>query len=311
MSSVLEEPGVKDPAHYARRVLWLALIHPALFATSLAGAVLLVWRGEFFVTLAQRSNVETLTIAFCILFFGYFAVLTAPGFLGGFRILGFHLRARLGSRERVERAKAKRLGVAHDVTAAAFDMVVELEGQRGSWDLELADSVGSVGTLRFDGVTVTHVDAFRGGSNTLFGYIQNRLAELTGADIEIVEWRSTDEEEFRKYRATAVALCALGAKLEADVWPRVMVTQVQKIQLERDLAQLCPALRDEAFLPDWEFEGEHKIPIIPEPLGIISLSRREGRVDPLTTLTTALVIVVLLVGVTCFFLARPPWLPGR
>ena len=84
---VLEEPGVSDPAHYRRRVRRLAIVHFALFFLSLVGFALLIWQGELFVTLAQRTNVETLTITFLLLFFGYFAVVTAPGARGALRIL--------------------------------------------------------------------------------------------------------------------------------------------------------------------------------------------------------------------------------
>jgi hypothetical protein len=55
--ALVREPDVSDARHYARRVLLLALIHPALFTLSLFGVVLVVWRGRFFVTLSQRSNV--------------------------------------------------------------------------------------------------------------------------------------------------------------------------------------------------------------------------------------------------------------
>ncbi|MEO8554788.1 MAG: hypothetical protein ABI678_32645, partial [Kofleriaceae bacterium] len=73
ISHALAEPECSDPVHYARRVRWLALIHPLLFLVCITGDVLLIWRGRFFVTLAQRSNVEGLTVAFCIVMFAYFA----------------------------------------------------------------------------------------------------------------------------------------------------------------------------------------------------------------------------------------------
>jgi hypothetical protein len=306
-SHLLAEPECSDPDHYARRVRWLAILHPLLFAVCAIGAVLLIWRGEFFVTLAQRSNVETLTIAFCIVIFAYFAFLTAPGCWGALRILVFHLQPRA----RREPAKIRALGAPGEGSAVALDTVIELADRGGAWELAVADEFGSLGKLRFDGVTITHVDALRGGSNTLFAFIQTRVSDLTGTDVEIVEWKSTAEDAFHAYRTTTRALAAIGAKLEVAALPRVTLTTAHKAELERDLARMCPALRDEAFLPDWEFEGEHKLPIIPEPLGIISLSRSEKRVDPLATLVAALVVMSLIVGITCFFLARPPWLPGR
>src|ERR1041384_4692799 len=107
----LRAPGIQEPAHYARRVRRLAVVYVCLFVSSLVGMVLLIWRCEFFVTLSQRTNVETLTIAFFLLFFGYFAVITAHGALGGVRVGIYHLRARL-TRDpaRIETSKVSALG---------------------------------------------------------------------------------------------------------------------------------------------------------------------------------------------------------
>jgi len=311
--TALREPGVADPHHYARRVAWLAVVHPCLFLCSLAGAVLLIWRGELFVTLAQRSNVETLTIAFFLLFFGYFAFLTAHGAVGALRIGWFHLRARV-SRDpaSIEVKKVAALGPRGPGPSAAFDQAVELEGRPGQpWEIALRDATGSMGRLRITGVRVDHLDTFRDGSNTLLAYLARKLGAILGADLAIVHWKTTGEEGLLQYVATAHALCALGRKLDTDTWPTVVLREDQRLALERELGALCSALRDEAFLPDWEFEGEHKLPIIPEPLGIISLSRSERRVDPLSSLAAVLAVVVVVVGLICFFLARPPWVPGR
>jgi len=77
------------------------------------------------------------------------------------------------------------------------------------------------------------------------------------------------------------------------------------------MAAICRAAREEAFLPQLEYEGEHKIPIIPEPLGILSLARRERRVDALSSMGTALVIVAVTVALIAWFIMRPPWVPGH
>lgn len=311
--AALRGPGIADPAHYARRVRWLAVVHVALFVGSLGGTVLLIWRGEFFVTLTQRSNVETLTIAFFLLFFGYFAVITAHGALGGVRIGLYHLRARwTRDRARLAARQIAALGRRGSGAAAAFDRAVEIAGHPGEpWEIALADEHGSMGRLRVSGTRIEHLDAFRGGSNGLLGYVEDKLVALAGADITIVQWQSTGREALRQYVVTADAIGALGRAVGATVWPTVVLTADQRGALERELGALCPALRDEALLPDWEFEGEHKLPIVPEPLGIISLSRSERRVDPLSSLSAALVIVLLVVALICVFLVRPPWVPGR
>ena len=309
----LRSPGVSDPAHYARRVRWLAIVHAALFLASLAGLALLIWRGAFFVTLSQRSNVETLTIAFFLVFFGYFAVVTAPGAWGAIKIAWFVVRLRIArDPDRVERARRAALGKRGRGASAAFDKAIVLEdAPQESWELELHDAVGSMGRLRFDGVRVEQLDIARNGSNTLLGYVERKLSDLTGAEVTIVQWASIDEETFLQYNATVQAMRTLARSLNADAWPTIAISADARRALEAELAELCGALRDELFLPDWEYAGEHKLPIIPEPLGIISLSRSERRVDPLSSLTAALVIVLLVLGLICFFIVRPPWVPGH
>lgn len=310
---LLQEPGVSDPKHYARRVLWLAIVHASLFASSIAGIGLLLWRGELFITLSQRSNVETLTLAFLLLFFGYFAVITCRGAAGGIRVVGSRIRRRLArDPDAFEAKKQAALGAAGDGSTAAVDKVIELDGAPdAAWEVELRDAAGSLGRVRIDGVRIHHVDAFRGGSNTLLAYVATRVARLAATDITIVHWKSTDDESMLQYAATAEALHKLGRKLDTTVWPVVAVSELARTALERELAELCPALRDEALLPDWEYQGEHKLPIIPEPLGIISLNRSERRVDPLSSLLAALFIVLAVVGLIVYFLVRPPWVPGR
>ena len=306
-------PGVTDAAHYRKRVRWLAIVHVTLFTAALAGIALLVWRGEFFVTLSQRSNVETLTIAFFLLFFGYFVVITAHGAVGGVRVGLFHLRA-LTTRDgaRLEAAKIAALGSRGTGPSVAFDHAIELEGRPGEpWEIEVRDGHGSMGRLRISGVRVEHLDAYRDGSNGLLGYFERKVAELTGEAISIVQWQSTSAEALLQYAVTSDAIRALGRTMQAAVWPTVALSADHRRALEEALRALCPALRDEAFLPDWEYEGEHKLPIIPEPLGIISLSRTERRVDPLSSLSATLVVVLLVVGLLCFFILRPPWVPGR
>lgn len=311
--AALRAPGVSDPRHYARRVHWLAIVHAALFVAVLGGLVLLIWHGQLFVTLAQRSNIETLTIAFFLVFFAYFAIVTAPGAWGAIRIGWFAARLALArDKAAVERARMAALGTPERGAVAAFDKSIEIEqAPHASWEIEVRDEVGSMGRLRFDGVRVEQLDIPRGGSNTLLGYVEHKLGELTGAEIEIVQWASTDEETLHQYVATATALRALGRSLNAESWPTLVISEDTRRALEREVGELCGALRSELFLPDWEFQGEHKLPIIPEPLGIISLSRSERRVDPLSSLTAALVIVLLVVGLLCFFIVRPPWVPGH
>jgi hypothetical protein len=302
---VLEEPGVSDPAHYARRVRWLAFAHFALFAFSLGGFVLLIWKSRFFVTLAQRSNVETLTITFFLLLFAYFSALTLPGARGALRMI-----ATAGNDQKKQAKLEQRERTAGG--AAAFDKAIEIDGKPGEpFIVELRDDTGRLGRIRFHGVKIEILDTYRDGSSSLLGYVEQQVKKITGHDLSIVHWKSTSEEELNAMMSASQAMLAIGRKLEIDTWPTIKLTEAQRQRLETELSALCPALRNEAFLPDWEFQGEHKLPIIPEPLGIISLKRTEKRVDPLSAMGAALAVVAIAVALIVFFIVRPPWIPGR
>jgi hypothetical protein len=240
-----------------------------------------------------------------LILFGYFAFATAPGAIGAARIAWHHIR-------RDEGKLLRALGERGEGAKAAFDKAVELEGKPNEpWEIEIADDVGSLGRIRFKGVLVQQIDTFRNGSNTLLGYVENKIGELAKADIAIVQWASTDEEQMRQFVASSDALRALGKKLETITWPTITLSLAARDALTREVGELCRALRDELFLPDWEYTVEHKLPIIPEPLGIISLSRSEQRVDPLASMVAALVVILGILGLIILFLVRAPWIPGK
>jgi hypothetical protein len=131
------------------------------------------------------------------------------------------------------------------------------------------------------------------------------------ATLEIVSWKSIDDEAAEQYLGLVRFARNLERHLGADeLWPKVRLTDRDCDELERRLRALCPIIRDEAFLPDWEFSAEHKIPIIPEPLGLVTLSRTEQRADPLATMGCAVMVVVVLVTIIGLMIVFPPWVPG-
>ena len=314
---LIREPDVSDPGQYRRRVAELAAVYVAIFGLSATGIALLVLKGRLFVTLSQRSNVETLTIAFLLLFFGYIALITARGAWGGLRIGAFRLAARLAhDPTRVEQRKIAALGASEKHQAVAVNLLIERADHPGEpFELRVADDVGSVGRIRIDGARIEHRSGHRGGSNDLLAYFVRQVSSVLGSDpeeLEVVQWKSVDDEGWYQYIAGVESMRMLGRRMGGEpLWPRLTLSQAQCDELERRMARICRAVREEAFLPQLEYEAEHKIPIIPEPLGIVSLGRHERRVDPLSSMGLALVIVALVVALIVWFIVRPPWVPGR
>jgi hypothetical protein len=314
---LIREPDVSDPRRYQRRVAELAAIYVAIFSLSVTGVALLLFHGRLFVTLSQRSNVETLTIAFFLLFFAYIASISARGAWGGLRIGAFRLAARFArDASGVERRKIAALGSSIKRQAVAVNQIIERAGRPGEpFELRLADDDGCVGTIYVDGARVEHRSAHREGSNNLLAYFVRQVSSVVGLDpeeVDIIHWKAVDDEGWYQYLAGVESMRLLGRRLGgAALWPRVTLSSQQCDELEQRMAPICRAVREEAFLPQLDYEGEHKIPIIPEPLGIISLGRRERRVDPLSSMGMALIIVTVAVALIAWFILRPPWVPGR
>jgi hypothetical protein len=316
---LVREPSVGSPAEYARRVHRLALAYVGLFVLPLVGITLLLWHAHLLVTLTQRSNVETLTLLFLLIFFMYLATLSLRGALGAVRIAYYALLVRLGrDRLAVERRKAAAMGLPRaNGPAAALNKVLEAESQPGRpLCLAVADAAGSLGALEIDGADLRHQEAPRGGSSSLMGFFVEQVnhvlhARGVEAGLDVLHWKKIQDEATGEY----LSFVRFARNLEqhlgaAALWPRVTLTDADCRELERRLAAICPALRDEAFLPDWEYSGEHKLPLIPEPLGLVSLSRSETRVDPVASMGCAVLVVGAAVVVLALLALFPPWVPG-
>ena len=316
--TLLREPDVTDARHYRRRVTQLAALYVAVFLLSLAGLVLLVGHGRLFVTLSQRSNVETLTIAFFILLFAYLALLSSRGAWGAVRVAAYRIQTRLARDALVvERRKIAVLGERRKGPMVALNRTLERGDRPGeAFELTVADAAGPVGTLRVDGVRVQHLAAHRDGSNDLLSFFVRQVSHVAGEDpddLEIVHFKSIDDQGFFQYVTAVDAMRELGRRTGdgSALWPHLALTAEQCRELERRLSPICPAVRDEAFLPQLEYQGEHKLPIIPEPLGIVSLQRTERRVDALSSLFSVSLLILVVLALIVFFIARPPWVPGH
>ena len=318
LRSVTREPGADTAQEYSHRVFLLAAIYFVMFAAASAGiAVLLQW-AKLFVTLSQRSNVETLALLFFLVFFAYFIFLSWKGAIGAVRLAGFEAGRLLSGRAKAEQAKVEALGPAtEDHRVVALNHVLEAEGRRGEPFLVIAeDEHGVVGTMRIEDAALTFLQEHGHGSTNVFIYFVhqvNKLLQEAGVEKElaIVEWKSIDDERLLGYQS----LVRFARNLEQhfgmdEAWPKIVLSEAQCKELARRLGEICPALRNEGFLPDWEYSGDHKIPLIPEPLGLLSLGRSEKRVDPVSSMGVALGIVLLSVGVFVLFVLSPPWVPG-
>ncbi|HYD40844.1 MAG TPA: hypothetical protein VEB43_08435 [Anaeromyxobacter sp.] len=317
LRQVVSEPGASSPGEYAARVRRLAILYPLLTFGALVGEVLLGLRGKHLVSLTQRSNVETLTLAFFAVFFAYVGVLGARGVPGSLQLLRFWVLARLRGADAAERAKWDALGPPQEEgPIAALNLVVEREGAPGEKVvIPVADAAGPMSRIVIDGASVQNEPLRRDGSNNLIAYFARQLDELAakpqGRTVDVVEWGTLDDEATHQFLAMAEFGRNLGVALgKPHLWPRVVLDDRALAELEARLAAVCPALRSEGFLPHWEYEAEHKLPIIPEPLGLASLGRTERRADPLPSLVALTAMVLTAVALLVVAILRPPWVPG-
>jgi len=308
---IVSEPGAETSRSFARRVRYLAVIYAVLFLACCAGEVLLIVQGKLFVTLAQRSNVETLTILFLVVFYGYFAVLSAPGALAAARTAAYALRRRLARDGRAERQRQfDSLGPVGAGPWAALAKVVE-RSDGEALRFELRDGGMRHGVIAVEGARLSHLEAPGGGSADLLAYFVHQISDVTGEEISIVGWGQIDEDEAERYLAQVEFARALRRHLNGPpLWPTLAIDPRQCDELGRRLAEITPVLLDDAMLPDWEYEAEHKLPVIPEPLGFVSLGRSAKRADPVATMGFTTLVVLFTLVVLVLFIVKPPWVPG-
>jgi hypothetical protein len=311
LKRLVSEPGADTAEGFARRVRMLAVIYAVLFSACCAAEVVLAVQGKLFVTLAQRSNVETLTILFLLVFYGYLATVSAPGAFGAARLAFYALRRRFKQDVPAERRRQlAALGKRGDGPWAALGKVVE-RTDGAPLRFELRDEAGSHGVVYVEGARVSQFEALSDGSADLLAYFVRQLGEVTGEDIPIVAWGQLDEDEGERYLAQVEFARALRRTLNAPpLWPTVAIDPRQCEEVSRRLDLIGPALFEDALLPDWEYEAEHKLPIIPEPLALVSLARSAKRADPVATMGFATLMVLLTLAVIVLFLFRTPWVPG-
>lgn len=310
LKRVISEPGADTAEDFARRVRLLAATYATLFAASSAGALILAIHGKLFVTLAQRSNVETLTILFLLVFYAYLAGVSAPGALGAGRMLLYAARRRWTRDALHERRRQMRsLGARGDGPWAALSKVVE-RTDGAPLRFELVDEAGFHGALELDGAQARHRET-AAGSADLVAYFVRQIAEVAGEDLDVVVWGQLEEDEGQKYLAQVGFARALQRHLRAEpLWPTLALSPAQCEEVQERLARIVPSLLEDALLPDWEYQAEHKLPVIPEPLAFVSLGRSAKRADPVATMGFATLVVLITLAVIVLFVLDKPWVPG-
>jgi hypothetical protein len=113
------------------------------------------------------------------------------------------------------------------------------------------------------------------------------------------------------YRSAVSAVQALAAREKKKLWPSIEFKDEELETVGKALHAIVPSLRDEAFLPDVEYQVEYSVPILPEPLAFVQLRRQEERADPVLTMGYALVMMAVVLGVLLYVLLYPPWVPSK
>ena len=332
----------RTPERYAARVRWMAAIYLGLNLLSLAIIVAIVWRSQFFITLAQRSNVETLVLLIILVLAVYYLATTFRGFVGAVRMVWLNL-PKLGARdaeaiERVERRKHSALPPGKEAKSAYFDQAVRLRGgkpgERIRW--EVGDEAGKLGELEIDGVEVKYYPLKDGLNAALFEFVGDQIEMAMKkrdleAKLQITQWSSIDEDKAATYHRMVQAFenleSALARGRSADkesgesgeskreetipIWPSVEITQEDVDEIGREISKLVPALRNESLLPDVEYEVEWTVPVLPEPLSFMQLRRRENRADPVITMGCAVFVMLGVLAVILLFILWPPWVPSK
>jgi hypothetical protein len=318
LRTAVREPGASSPSEYRRRVVLLAATYVAMFGASLAGLALLLWRAKFLVTLSQRSNVETLTLLFLLVFFTYVGAISFPGVSGAMRMLAHVVRRRANPAAAAQGVRQGALRKGGDGHRIAVNVIIEQQGRPAEpFAVSIADDDGDMGQVRVDGACIDHEGVGRhGASNELLAFFVEQVNGVLDdrgerQRVEILGWRATDDERMAEYLSHVAFARNLQRQLgSGTLWPSVALNASEIERIGRALAEICETVRRESFLPDWEYSAEHKLPVIPEPLGLVSLTRVERRADPLASMGCAAAVVALAVFVLALVIILPPWVPG-
>lgn len=308
----MEAPAV-DPPSLHRRTNWLVAIHLVLTAAAIAVLVLVIWRIRLLVTLAQRSNVETLVLAFVVIFLTYILITTGPASVGAVRLLAY----RALGRERAQRRLQQKVRSDPKETKRSY-LNVAVRGPRGQ-DVEvpIGDRFGKICGLRLHDAEIAFVDAPKELTHSVVQLVARTLEDvgrLEGTDhgVKVIFWDSIDEGAAEAYASQVGAFRRLERAVgERPLWPVLTLDAAGIEALEAMLREAAPSLREDLLLPDIEYSAEFSIPIIPEPFAFMQLTRRKEHADAVASMGCATLVALGFLGVIAWILIDPPWVPGK
>jgi hypothetical protein len=309
----LMESPVQSVGDLRRRTSILAGIHVVLTTASIALLAVLVLRLKLLVTLAQRSNVETLLIGFFVAFVLVLLVTTGPAAVGSFTLLALRLlptdrRQKWIQRRRVETRRGERMVALLNLWVAGPD---------GTIEIELEDGFGRLGTLRVRGVELQVDDAPDGLGGPLFELTSALLDDVAALDphgsrLGIILWSNVDRSQAEAYQSQVRAFDRLAGVLETEsLWPTARIDADGLSRVRAVLAEAMPHLRETVLMPDVDYAAEFSIPLVPEPLAFVQIHRSESRADPVASLGCAAVMVLAALIAAAWLVLFPPWVPGK
>ncbi len=309
---LMEAPAV-DPSSLHRRTNWLVAIHLVLAVAALAVLALVALRIRLLITLAQRSNVETLVIAFVVIFLGYMLITTGPASIGAVRLLGYRL---LGT-ERAQRALQRKARGDKKKTMRSYLNVV-VRGPRGQ-DIEvpIQDRFGKLCSVRIHLTEVAFVDAPRELTHSALQLVVKTLEKVgtlegTDHDLRVIYWDSLEEGQAEAYASQVSAFDRLEKALGKEpLWPVLHVDAGGVARLQEMLREAAPLFRESLLLPDIEYSAEFTIPIIPEPFAFMRLTRRKEHADAVASMGCATLVALVFLAAIAWVVVNPPWVPGK
>ncbi len=266
LQHAVREADTRSVPEYRKHVYRLAAIYTAIVVIGLIADIVVIAKGKFFVTLAQRSNVETLTLAFILALFTYLVLICLPGAWGSLKILYYNAPAWLGrDRAAVEAHKQAAVSFKRGRPDAVYlnCRVCRAGHAHEPLRIPLKDDAGELGTIVIDGVKLMHEHGVKHSSNSLFAFFEQRINELAqardpNAQIDIVQWATINDEPGLQYESLVAFSRNLEKHLNAGpLWPVIELSDRDIAELRSDGVALCSILRDEAHLPDLEFEAQY------------------------------------------------------